>query len=160
MQRPYTTAEAAGRPAGSSRRFRCRSPRPLFPKPKRIQERVTRIGAKGAPRCCFPPHTPICALKSKKVVVSSRSFVEVSHSLAHHNALPSGSALAVIVIRFRRTLRAVRVTTARAAAVEFDSVAGACDAVALASTAGGVRRHGAWRAVVAAAAAERWHVGS
>ena len=80
------------------------------------------------------------------------------HLLAHDDALPPRGANTVVVLRFTAALGARRIAAARASAVELDAVAGARDAIALASAARGSRRDRAWCAAVAAARAERRNI--
>jgi len=77
---------------------------------------------------------------------------------ANHDAVSSSGAALVVVLGFRRAVRAIRVAAAVSATVELDTGTGTGDTVAFASAAGRRAGDGAWGTAVAAAGAERWNI--
>lgn len=105
----------------------------------------------------------ICAkdVKLSLIIVRSKSHEAWPHHqksrkhlvAADDDAVAAGGALAVVILRLRRAVRAIRVSAAGATTVELDAVASAGDAVAFAGAARG--SDGAWAGRSRAAGAAR-----
>lgn len=96
----------------------------------------------------------------KIFIFSFKARVLIRLLVANNHAVSSsGTSLVCVVLRLAAAFGAIRVPATRASTIELDASTSASDAVAFASTARRSAGDGTWGTAVAAAGAERRHIG-